>query len=146
MCYIDEWKKGSKKQMQYVTDAITRAGYQDFPNMLRTNTAEVILEVANNNKNKINLIDVGFGLSAVVIAETLYNSNFDLDRLFITGFEPSEKRAKFSEEKLKDLGLRPGQHFKVFYESDWKIPDFIEPESQDIVTYVAILHHHAYID
>jgi len=142
--YDSEWKSGSPRQMQHVTDTTMRAGYGDFPQLLRRETAKRASELMKAYDGRVNILDVGAGVSTVVIFDSL-NDN-DKDRVYLTLLEPSEEKVEDAAKKLTERGLQRDTNYKVEVGKDLDIPSKLEPESQDIVTAVATIHHHAYLD
>lgn len=142
--YESEWKSGSPRQMQYVSDAINEAGYTDFPQMLRIKIAEKISQLMKKYEGKVNVLDVGAGLSTVAIFDGLDGN--DKDRIHLTLLEPSEERVENAAKELNKRGLHHDKNYRVIVGKDLDIPLYLYPESQNIVTAVATIHHHAYLD
>jgi len=138
--YDSEWKSGSPRQMQYVTDTTMRAGYGDFPQLLREETAKSVSEMVRKEKERVAILDIGAGVSTVVLFDGL-NEN-DKNRVYLTLLEPSEEKV---EDAARELNER-GASYKVIVGKDLDIPYKIRPESQNIITAVASIHHHAYLD
>ena len=57
-----------------------------------------------------------------------------------------KKRVEDAAAKLSEKGLVRDRDFRVIVAPDQHLLSFVDPETQDIVTYVATLHHHSYID
>jgi SAM-dependent methyltransferase len=142
--YESEWKTGSPRQMQYVSDSIIRAGYGDFPQIVRNETGKRVSELMKDYDGRVNILDVGAGLSTVTIFDSLKEE--DKNRIFLTLLEPSEERVENAAKKLTERGLQRNTDYKVEVGKDLNISSKLEPESQDIVTAVATIHHHAYLD
>jgi len=153
-CYTGEWKEGSPQQMQYVIDAVLEAGFGNNSQILRDSCAKVVandvktilnnLKLKKPGKKKIFYTDIGAGISTVNVFDAIdddYKEN-----VFFTLVEPSEKRAEDAATKLSEKGLDRDKDFRVVVAPDQHILAFIDPGSQDIVSYVATLHHHSYID
>ena len=148
--YTSEWREGSSRQMQYVIDAVLEAGFGNNSQILRDSCARVVAHRVRKMiknaalKRKINIMDVGAGVSTINIFDAIAD-NYK-DRVFFTLVEPSEKRAEDAASKLSERGLSRGKDYRVIVAPDQHLPAFVEPESQDIVSYVAVLHHHSYTD
>lgn len=142
--YRVEWEHGSPKQMQYVTDAITRAGYFDFPQILRTSNAKAVSRVVKGIPGKFSITDVGAGLSTVDIFDELDEN--DKDRVYLVLLEPAEEKVENAASLLGQRGLKRDRDYKVIVARDLDMKDYLEPESQNVMSYVATLHHHAYLD
>ncbi len=142
--YRIEWEAGSPRQMQYVTDAIVRAGYADFPQMLRNANAAAISKLAKLTEGKLRILDIGAGKSTVAIFDRL-DSN-DKDRVELTLLEPSAERLEAAASDLEKRGLARNKGYVALQGRDLDIPWLIEPASMHIASYVAALHHHAYYD
>ena len=148
--YTSEWREGSPRQMQYVIDAVLEAGFGNNSQILRDSCARVVAQEVRRLSEKpairgrINCMDIGAGVSTVNIFDAIPD-NYK-DRVFFTLVEPSEKRAEDAASKLSEKGLNRGKDYRVIVAPDQHLLAFVKPESQDIVTYVATLHHHSYID
>ncbi|MBL7160257.1 MAG: hypothetical protein ISS93_00185 [Candidatus Aenigmarchaeota archaeon] len=145
--YSVEWKGGSPRQMQYVIDAVTRAGLGNYSVMLRDAAAESVSDIVKRKKGRVNIFEPGAGVSTEVIYKKLYEEGVDLGRVTFVMVEPSQSRVEGSAAKLEsDYGLRRGKHLHVHCGKDTDSPRFAEPCSQDIVVCVAQIHHHSYLD
>jgi SAM-dependent methyltransferase len=144
--YEIEWKSGSKKQMDYVIEAITDSGLGNYSQMLRDANAELVSRIVQKSKEKVNYLELGAGESTVNVYQRLKSDAVDLERVFGTLVEPSKQRLELAAVKLEKMGLKRGKNFKINVSKDTDIPKFVEPNSQDITSYVAVLHHHAYLD
>jgi len=153
-CYTGEWREGSPQQMQYVIDAVLEAGLGNNSQILRDSCARVVSHLVKKTltdpgsnrpgKKKIHYLDIGAGVSTVNVFDAIdYKYK---ESVFFTLMEPSEKRVRAAAEKLTEKGLEEGNDFRVIVGPDQHLLAFIDPESQDIVSYVATLHHHSYID
>ncbi len=148
--YTSEWREGSPRQMQYVIDAVLEAGFGNNSQILRDSCARVVAqEVRTLSENpairgRINCMDIGAGVSTINIFDAI-DDNYK-GRVFFTLVEPSEKRAEDAASKLSEKGLNRGKDYKVIVAPDQHLLALVKPESQDIVSYVATLHHHSYID
>jgi len=144
--YEIEWKGGSPKQMKYVIEAITEAGLGNYSQMLRDANAELVSKIAQKSNEKINYMELGAGVSTLTVYNKLTSDNVDLDKIFGTLVEPSKERIESAAAELEKKGLKRGKNFRIYVARDIDIPQFVEPKSQDIASYVAVLHHHAYLD
>ncbi len=148
--YTSEWREGSPRQMQYVIDAVLEAGFGNNSQILRDSCARVVAHRVRKRmenaafKGKINIMDIGAGVSTINIFDAI-GDNYK-DRVFFTLVEPSEKRVEDAASKLSEKGLKRNKDYRVIVAPDQHLPAFVEPESQDIVSYVAVLHHHSYTD
>ncbi len=57
-----------------------------------------------------------------------------------------EERGENAAKELDKRGLKRDKNYRVIVGKDLEIPGYLEPESQNIVTAVATIHHHAYLD
>jgi SAM-dependent methyltransferase len=144
--YEIEWKGGSKKQMEYVVEAITESGLGNYSQMLRDANAELVSKAAQKSKKKVNYMELGAGVSTVNVYQRLQKDNVDSERLIGTLIEPSKDRLESTASELEKMGLKRGKNFRIIVGRDNDIPSFVEPDSQDIASYVGVAHHHAYLD
>lgn len=144
--YEAEWKGGSPRQMQYVIEAVTRAGLGNYSQMLRDANARVVSYIVRNADGRVNYLEPGAGVSTVTMYEKLIQDDVDPEKIFVTMVEPSESRVENAAQKIAGLGLTRGRNFRVCVGRDIDVPNFVEPESQHIVSSVAQIHHHAYLD
>jgi len=146
--YRVEWEAGSKKQMQYVIDAITRTGLGNYSQKLRDKNAEIVTHVIANilNGERVNFLEPGAGRSTMRLYDELEKEGVDLERIFATLVEPSKERVREAADDLRNRGLKENKDFAVIVGTDQDMPKYIEPGSQDIVSYVATLHHHSFTD
>jgi SAM-dependent methyltransferase len=148
-CYTAEWREGSPQQMKYVIDAVLAAGFKNNSQILRDSCARVVAHrvgclAQTPAAGRINVMDVGAGVSTINMFDAI-DSRYK-DRVFFTLVEPSEKRAETAASELDKRGLARDKDYKVVVAPDQHLLAFVNPGTQDIVTYVAVLHHHAYID
>ncbi|MBI2085239.1 MAG: methyltransferase domain-containing protein [Candidatus Aenigmarchaeota archaeon] len=137
--YTVEWVNGSPRQMQYVSDAMRRAGYKDFPQMLRDANANEVARLVRNRKGLVNVFDVGAGLSTISIFNALDED--DKNRAWITMIEPSRERLMSAADTLQRKGFRNytpivGTDMQRLEEASWR-------SKPDVVSYVAAIHHHS---
>ncbi len=151
--YSVEWEGGSPRQMQYVIDAITRTGLGNYSQILRDANArivsaavEMMLSGSRESRGRIYILEPGFGVSTVNAVDEMLERGTDLDRVYITGVEPSQKRCDASAAELEKRGLKKGKNFQTVADIDNRILEYVGPESQDIICSVAQIHHHAYLD
>jgi len=144
--YEIEWKGGSKKQMEYVVEAITESGLGNYSQMLRDANAELVSKAAQKSKKKVNYMELGAGVSTVNVYKRLQKDNVDSERLIGTLIEPSKDRLESAASELEKMGLKRGKNFRIIVGRDNDISSFVEPDSQDITSYVGVVHHHAYLD
>jgi len=144
--YEIEWKGGSPRQMQYVVEAITESGLGNYSQMLRDANAELVSKIVNKSKKRVNYLELGAGISTVTVYQKLISNNIDVEKVFGTLIEPSESRIEDTAKKLEGLGLKQKKNFKIIVARDLDIPMNVDINSQDIASYVAVLHHHAYLD
>lgn len=147
--YTIEWQGGSPKQMDYVIEALSEAGVGNNSQILRDSCARVVAaRVRNLTKHdrvkKIHYMDVGAGVSTVNAFDAIDDKY--KDNVFITLVEPSKKRVEFAAEELTKRGLARNKDFRLVVAPDQHMLAFVEPESQDIISYVASIHHHSYLD
>lgn len=138
--YSAEWADGSPRQMQYVSDAMQRAGYGDFPQVLRKANASAVSRLIKKFPGNVVIADVGAGESTVTIFDNLEDE--DRNRVHLTLIEPSLKRIKAAAAKLKMRGFND---FDLMVGSDLEALQQL-PVRPQIISYVATLHHHAYLD
>jgi len=144
--YEIEWKGGSPRQMQYVVEAITESGLGNYSQMLRDANAELVSKAVQQSKDKVNYLELGAGVSTLTVYSKLMDDKIDLEKLFSTLVEPSNERIESAAAELEKKGLKLGKNFRIYAARDIDIPQFVEPNSQDIASYVAALHHHSYLD
>jgi SAM-dependent methyltransferase len=147
--YTGEWREGSPRQMQYVIEALSAAGFQNNSQLARNSSARIVANRARNLLEtpgicRISYMDVGAGVSTINAFDAL---DADCkDRVFITLVEPSEKRVEAVAAELDKRGLKRGADYRVIVAPDQHLMAFVGPGTQDIVSYVATFHHHSYID
>ncbi len=139
--YRDEWEGGSPKQVQYVSSAITRAGYGDFPQLLRDANAKAIAGLVKKFDGSVVIADMGAGESTVAIFDSLDPN--DRDRVHFTLVEPSLKRVTAAAKKLRARGCIDYDIANAADLEAFSYPYSIKPQ---IISYVATLHHHAFYD
>ncbi len=144
--YEIEWKGGSKKQMEYVIEALKEAGMSNYSQMLRDANAELVSEIVRKSDRKVNYMELGAGVSTETLYDNLYKDGIDLGKIFSTLIEPSEERLEKTSCALEKKGLKRGKDFRALARKDTVIPLYVPNDSQDIASYVAVLHHHAYLD
>lgn len=147
--YTNEWREGSPRQMQYVIDAVLEAGFGNNSQIIRDSCARVISSRVRaisekRTEKRVNYMDVGAGVSTINAFDAIDDKY--KDNVFFTLVEPSEKRAEDAASKLSERGLNRNKDYRVIVAPDQHLLAFVEPETQDIVSYVATLHHHSYID
>ncbi|MBI5332120.1 MAG: hypothetical protein HZB65_00960 [Candidatus Aenigmarchaeota archaeon] len=158
--YEIEWKAGSSKQMTYVVEAITGSGLGNYSQMLRDANADIVANIVKQSQERLNYIEFGAGVSTVNVFQRLADENVPKELWpFATLVEPSIRRlvgnSEDSAEKdpnavaqrlYNELGMEEGKDFVLYVAKDTDIHGIVNPNSQDIASYVAVLHHHAYID
>jgi SAM-dependent methyltransferase len=144
--YEIEWKDGTEKQMQNVVAAITKSGLGDYSQKLRDSNASLVAEAVKKAEREVNYLELGAGVSTINVYNKLKSEGLDLQKLKGTLVEPSKERIETAAAKLEGLGLKLGRDFKIYAARDVDIPKFVEPNSQDIASYVAVVHHHADLD
>ncbi len=148
--YTSEWREGSPKQMQYVIDAVLEAGFDNNSQILRDSCARVVAAKVRNlaqspkRRERINYMDVGAGVSTINVFDAI-DDNYK-ERVFFTLMEPSEKRVEDTASHLSKKGLKRNKDYRVIVAPDQHLLAFVKSRSQDIVSYVASLHHHSYTD
>jgi SAM-dependent methyltransferase len=151
--YTMEWESGSDRQMNYVVDSIKRTGMGNFSQILRDSTAEVVAyrvrDILSSKREglfngEVQLMDVGAGVSTVNIFDALDKN--DKNRVYLTLVEPSRERLDSAAFELEKRGLKENLNFRLIQAPDQHLLAFVEPGTQDIVSYVATLHHHSYFD
>jgi SAM-dependent methyltransferase len=152
--YEIEWKGGSDKQMDYVIEAIKATGLGNYSQMLRDENARLVAKIVRDSKERLNYLEVGAGASTISVYKKLKDYGLDLDKLYGALIEPSQKRLdimihgdeKTKAEGLESLGLKEGQNFQTYAMRDIDVARFVADNSQNIVSCVAQIHHHAYLD
>jgi SAM-dependent methyltransferase len=144
--YESEWAAGSPKQMQYVVDAITNSGLGNFSQMLRDINADAVTHIVNRAKSVVKYFEPGAGVSTVNVYQKLKEKNIDLEKIYTTMLEPSKTRVEAAAEELKKMGLKEDKNFKVVVDKDTNALNYVQPRSQDLVSCVAQIHHHSYLD
>ncbi|MBI4167978.1 MAG: hypothetical protein HY515_03410 [Candidatus Aenigmarchaeota archaeon] len=138
--YRAEWADGSPRQMQYVSAAMQNSGYGDFPQILRKANARAVSRLVKKFPGKVVIADVGAGESTVTIFDRLEDE--DKDRIHLTLIEPSVERIEAAAAKLEMRGF---SDFDLVVGSDLGTLQQL-PAIPQIISYVATLHHHAYLD
>ncbi|MCX6815911.1 MAG: class I SAM-dependent methyltransferase [Candidatus Aenigmarchaeota archaeon] len=144
--YEIEWKCGSQRQMQNVVRAITESGLGNYSQILRDENAELASRRVQELKGKLDYLELGAGISSVNFYEQMKKDGVDLERVYGTLIEPSEERLTKTSEKLEALGLTKGKNFRLVVARDVDIPKYVCKRFFDIASYVAVFHHHAFID
>src|SRR3989338_2155097 len=144
--YEIEWKGGSPQQMKYVVEAITESGLGNYSQMLRDVNAEEVCRVLKGANKRLKYLELGAGVSTVNVYQKLIDEGLDPQKLFGTLVEPSTERSESTAAKLEEMGLKRGEDFTTYVARDTDVPDFLSPSTMDIASYVAVLHHHAYLD
>jgi SAM-dependent methyltransferase len=143
--YEIEWKGGSPNQMKYVIEAITATGLGNYSQMLRDENARLVAKIVRDSKEKVCYLEVGAGESTVTVYHKLIEYGLDAEKLVTTMIEPSADRLDAAAEKLEALGLH-GNNFQMYDDRDVDVGRIVTDNSQDIVSSVAQIHHHAYLD
>ena len=145
--YETEWAGGSPKQMEYVVRAITETGLGNFSQMLRDANANVVSGLIRGMKGRVNYLEPGAGVSTEHLVDRLLADGVDMDRVHMTLIEPSEERLERTAENLGKKSLVRGKHFNAYPgKKDTDALAIVGPWTQDIVSHVAELHHHSYLD
>jgi len=143
--YEIEWKGGSSQQMNYVVEAIKATGLGNYSQMLRDENARLVAKIVRDSKEKVYYLEPGAGESTVTVYKKLIEDGVDAEKLVTTMVEPSADRLNAAVEKLEKLGLR-GNNFQMYDDRDVDVSRIVADNSQDIVSCVAQIHHHAYLD
>jgi len=144
--YETEWAAGSPRQMQYVIDAITKSGLGNFSQMLRDINAEAVAYFVSKAESVLNYLEPGAGTSTVNVYQALSKKNIDLEKIYAVMLEPSRTRLETARAELEKIGLKEIKNFRVINDIDTSILGYIEPNSQHIISCVAQIHHHSYLD
>ncbi len=144
--YRMEWEGGSPRQMKYVIEATEAAGLQNFPQILRNANAAAVSKLVQEMMGTVNYLECGAGVSTVNVYEKLLADNIDIERVYATLIEPSQERLDKMTADLEELGLKKDKDFTTHAARDIDARDFTPRGSQDIVSAVAAIHHHAYLD
>lgn len=142
--YSIEWKGGSPRQMQYVIEATKGMEHNGkaYGDILRDSAAEKVRELCQKKNGIIRILDIGAGVSTERIFDALPDDKKENVHIYM--IEPSETRLNASVEKLFAMFDDFCDNNKIYsYKgTDLDIPYLIYPETIDIVTAVAVLHHH----
>ena len=144
--YEIEWKGGSARQMQYVVEAITESGLGNYSQMLRDENARLVIKLVKDSNGQLNYLEPGAGKSTVFVYKKLKEDGLDIEKLYGTLVEPSQQRLGDMVAELEALGLVAGKNFQACVMRDIDIAGLVPDNSQDIVSCVAQIHHHAYLD
>ncbi len=144
--YEIEWAVGSPRQMQHVVDAVNISGMGNFSQMLRDANARTVSRLMRDMPGRVNYLETGAGVSTLVLYDFLESEGEDMERIYATLVEPSYDRLESAAIGLEKKGLKRDVNFRTLNTRDTCVPLHIEPYSQDIVTSVAAIHHHAYLD
>jgi len=139
--YAREWLYGTGKQKNIVSEASKRAGFGDNAQIVRDYCAKVVREIVKKEKNRLVILD--HGAAPGVSTETIFNGleENDKDRVHLILLDSSKDYKEEAEERMKRLGAK----YQVIVDSDINILKYVVPETVDIFTGVASLHHHSHI-
>lgn len=141
--YSAEWSSGNQEQLALVSKATKLAGFGDYPELLRRQTAKAVSELIKyrNSSNPVNILDLGAGPGKS--AEAVYQSlPAEIRRnTQITLLDPSAD----SLQAAKQLMRKGGINYQIVHCVDSDMLDYVKPASVDIITAVASIHHHARI-
>jgi len=144
--YRAEWDDLRGDQHALIARASELAGLADANRLLNEENARVIASAFRSFDGMIRILDVGAGTgdTTLSILESLDKSEWA--RAFFTLVDPAERLLEDADRKLRERGLREGEHFALHVASDLDIPTIVAQESQNIVTAVASIHHHAFLE
>ncbi|MBI4089626.1 MAG: class I SAM-dependent methyltransferase [Candidatus Levybacteria bacterium] len=143
VAYREEWGAGNAGQLDLVSKAMIEAGYGNFPELLRQETAKTVSELLKDRSDSqpLNILDIGAGpgLSALTVYEALPPKLKPVTTMILV--DPSAESLKAARQKMEEKGIK----FKIISASDTEALKEIEGGSIDILTGVASVHHHAKI-
>lgn len=141
--YKAEWEAGNAGQLGLVSKATIEAGFGDFPDLLRKETAKIVASLLQNRPadQPITILDIGAGPGSSALE--IYKSLPDRFKLVTTIIllDPSAGALKTGEELMKQNEIK----YKIVNGSDSDELPKMKKSSVDIVTGIASVHHHAKI-
>ena len=144
--YRAEWDDLRGDQHALIARASELAGLADANRLLNDENARIIANAFRTFDGTVRLLDVGAGTgdTTISILESLDKSEWE--RAFFTLIDPAESLLESAGRRLRERGLRDGENFALHVASDLDIPTIVAQESQNIVTAVASIHHHAFLE
>lgn len=141
--YRAEWAAETPGLVASVPDALLKAGLGNFNGLLQQKTGEVAAAAlrAKPIQKSYRVIDIGAGTgdSALAVAKLL---PAEIRRKTIFSLvDPSAKSLAEARTKMQDQGL----NYEILEGTDLDVLGNMKPESADILTGVASIHHHAKI-
>lgn len=138
LAYKAEWQEGTAAQLGLVSQATLKAGFGDYPELLRQKTAEVVASKLAG-ANSTTLLDIGAGPGQSTLA--VYNALPPrLKGLFSAILvEPSIQALKTAELVMAEHNITA----KTLPGTDLETLGGIESSSVDVLIAVASVHHHA---
>ena len=141
--YRAEWAMGNQNQLALVTQASEESGFGNYPKLLRQKNADVVAAILKDYQTTdgLRILDVGAGpgLSALAIYDALPDTVKAKTTILL--LDPSAASLHAAEKLLKEHGV----NFQIIHDVDLHIDKHVQPNSVDIVTGVASIHHHAQI-
>ncbi len=141
--YRDEWDTATEPQYKDIAVAAERAGLSDANAKLNEKNAEIIAKVIHKKEGKISIMDLGAGSGDTTITILKHLDERDRKRLSFTLLDPAGDALSEAKERIAKLGLIDEENYRVVTCPDLDIPLHVREESQDIITTVAAIHHHA---
>lgn len=141
--YQLEWENGDAGQLGLVTQASVKAGFGDYPEILRMATGQVVGEHLKNQPSiePISILDLGAGpgRSSLAVYRSLPENLKEWAELIL--LDPSAG----SLQDAKGFFNGEIKNYRTVHGTDLQIPYFFEDESVDVITAVASIHHHSKI-
>lgn len=141
--YQREWAAGNAGQLGLVSKATIEAGFGDFPELLRRETAKTVAALLKDREDdqELRILDIGAGpgLSALAVYEALRPRLKSRTTMILV--DPSKGSLETAAQLMRDRGIK----FEILTGIDSDVLGSVEPGSVDILTGVASIHHHAKI-
>lgn len=141
--YQAEWAAGNAGQLALVSQATIQAGFGDFPELLRQAAASAVREVIQDSHftNLIRILDIGAGPGLSALATHVKLPNRLREKTTFALLEPSFSSLLTAADLMEKHDIK----YQPYYGIDLRELGFMKPNSVDIVTAVASIHHHAKI-
>lgn len=144
--YPEQSSLMTEEEHEAIAEASRRAGLFDADILSNRENAKAIKKIVKLFRGQVYLLDVGAGCGDTSVEIFKALNNEDRARVFFTLLDPVEDLLTTASRRLSKLGLSPKKNYDIVRGYDLDIPNLIAGESQNVVTAVAAIHHHASID